>query len=250
MIMMRLKNLRLIAFALCLLCATAFAAQENGSSTNSVAQAQETNSQETLRYLQLQEQLHATRLAIERDRQEADAAAAHNAEALAGRLQTIEQALASQRAQELERMHSSNQTTLLVAGTLAGAGFLAILFLAYSHWRALNRMGEIAASVSGEHWASARLALPPLPAGQSERLALGSAEQANSRLLGALERLEKRILELEHHGRLKLSEGNDKGNSSSPSPETEKAAPVPAAVQVEPSGNGPKAVLQTSAELF
>src|SRR5438046_2808851 len=249
MIMMRLKNLRLIAFALCLLCATAFAAQENGSSTNSVAQAQETNSQETLRYLQLQEQLHATRLAIERDRQEADAAAAHNAEALAGRLQTIEQALASQRAQELERMHSSNQTTLLVAGTLAGAGFLAILFLAYSHWRALNRMGEIAASVSGEHWASARLALPPLPAGQSERLALGSAEPANSRLLGALERLEKRILELEHppssdssaasHGRLKLSDGSDKTNFSSPLPETEKPAPVPAAVQVEPSGNGP-----------
>jgi len=63
----------------------------------------ETNTQETLRaYLQLQEQIHATQLAVERSRKDTDAAMAENAKAFASRLQGIEQALASQRAQELE----------------------------------------------------------------------------------------------------------------------------------------------------
>ena len=48
------------------------------------AKVEETNSQDTLRsYLQLQEQLHATQLAIERTRKEADEAAAENARMLA-----------------------------------------------------------------------------------------------------------------------------------------------------------------------
>src|SRR5467141_3060270 len=116
MALMRLKNLIPVALCLFLLCATVLTAQESSSSTGAVTRAEETNSQETLRYLQLQEQLHATRLSMERDRQEAEAAAARNAEALASRLQLIEQTLATQRAQELERMRNSNQTTLLVAG--------------------------------------------------------------------------------------------------------------------------------------
>src|SRR5205823_2170738 len=73
----------------------------------------DTNGQETVRsYLQLQEQLHATQLAIERNRREADEAAAETAKILAGRLQTIEQALATQRAQELQAMQSSNRVML------------------------------------------------------------------------------------------------------------------------------------------
>src|SRR5258705_9558186 len=54
---------------------------------SSAAALVETNGQETVRsYLQLQEQLHATQLAIERARREADEAAAENAKLLAGRL--------------------------------------------------------------------------------------------------------------------------------------------------------------------
>src|SRR2546423_5226732 len=59
--------------------------------------------QQTLRsYLQLQEQLHNTILAIERTRKEADAAAKANAEAIAARLEVIEQTLGSQ------QLHQAN----------------------------------------------------------------------------------------------------------------------------------------------
>ena len=64
--------------------------------TNAPVQSGETNSQEMLRtYLQLQEQLHATRLAIESVGAEAKQAAAQNAEELAVRLRSVEQAVAT-----------------------------------------------------------------------------------------------------------------------------------------------------------
>ena len=70
---------------------------------NPPAKPLETNGQETVRsYLLLQEQLHATQLAIERNRQEAEEAQVESAKALAVRLQSIEQALAAQRSQELQ----------------------------------------------------------------------------------------------------------------------------------------------------
>ena len=56
------------------------------------------NIQESLRvYLQLQEQIHATQLAIDRNRAEAERASARNAEALSNRLAAIEKFLAGQR---------------------------------------------------------------------------------------------------------------------------------------------------------
>jgi len=161
--------------------------------------AGETNAQETLRaYLQLQEQLRVTRLAIEHDRLEAEAASARSAEALASRLQAIEQSLASQRAQELEVLQSSNRLMLVVAATLAGAGLLTILLMAYSHWRTLNRLAEIAGALPAGTAIRVGPALPALDSGERGLVAASPAEQSNLRLLDAVERLEKRLLELEH----------------------------------------------------
>jgi len=246
----RLTSLAIISLALWCLPASGEVAPESGSTTGAVAKAVETtnsNSEETLRsYLQLQEQLHATRLAIERDRQEADSAAARNTEALVNRLQSIEQALAAQRAQELESMRSSNRTVLWVAVTLGSAGFLAIVLLAYSHWRALNRMEEIAASLSGDHWSVARLALAPPQSTQPDRLALGPAEQSNQRLLGAIERLEKKIHDLEHTAPLNVEEGKTSQDSSrQPEPSTaQRESPSLVAAEPVSNGNGPKPVSQ------
>src|SRR6266851_9165723 len=54
---------------------------ESDLQTTPAVKAEETNSLETLRsYLQLQEQLHATQLAIEENRKEANAAAVRSAE--------------------------------------------------------------------------------------------------------------------------------------------------------------------------
>jgi tetratricopeptide (TPR) repeat protein len=178
----------------------------------------ETNSQETLRaYLQLQEQLHLTQLAIEQNRKEARETAAQNSEVLAGRLQMIEKALESQRAHELEAMQSSNRVMLEVAGTFAAVGFLAMLLMSFFQWRTVNRLAEIAAALP------ASLALGSGPTrnalGSGEHLvSIGPAEQSSLRLLGALEQLEKRIYELEHTTRTPLDEGPAVSNGDKPFP--------------------------------
>jgi tetratricopeptide (TPR) repeat protein len=171
--------------------------------TASPTRADDTNSQEVLRaYLQLQEQLHSTQLAVEQNRKEAKEAAVQNAEFLAGRLHDIEAALAVQRARELDAMQSSNRVMLIVAGSFATFGFLVMLVVAYFQWRTVHGLAGISAALP-----SAPRALPP--PGDSPLLSIGPAEQSNVRFLGALERLEKRIYELEHTTQEPLPEGSE-----------------------------------------
>lgn len=149
-------------------------------------------SADTLRtYLQLQEQLHATQLALERNREEALDAAARNSDALGLRLQSIESSLAAQRARELEAMQASNRVMLIVAGSFAGVGFVAMLLMAFFQWRAVSRLADISAALPVAR------SFPALGPGDAALAQLGHADQANLRLLGALDRLEKRIRDLE-----------------------------------------------------
>jgi tetratricopeptide (TPR) repeat protein len=169
----------------------AFAAE-----SNVVAEVKEAGSNEALRaYLELQEQLHTTQQSLERNRVETERLAAQNAE----QLKTLERALDSERDRSIQALNSANQQLLMVAGSFAVIGFIAMLLTAYLQWRAVNRLTEFTALLPG----AGRVAL----AGQAESRLLGSsvAEQANSRLFGALSTLEKRILELEHATHLPLT---------------------------------------------
>jgi tetratricopeptide (TPR) repeat protein len=159
----------------------------------------DTNAQQLLRsYLEVQEQLHSAQLAIERNRREADAAATRNAELLRTKLESLEQALSTQRAKELEAMQSVNRVMLVVAGVFAIAGIAAMLLTTWFQWRTVNRMAEISANLP------ALRALPAAPVytaignGDGRAASISSSDQANSRLLDSLSRLEQRILELEH----------------------------------------------------
>jgi tetratricopeptide (TPR) repeat protein len=191
------RHASLVLVLLCL-CATGFGADSSPSAAVP-ARAEETNLQENLRgYLQVQEQLHATQLAIERNRQEANAAALETAKAFASRLQGIEAALSSQRTQELQTMQSSNKIMLVVAGLFAALGFLAMLFMAYFQWRTISRLAEIAAALPAVRALGAGTSFSALGMGETHVVSVGPAEQANQQLLDALERLEKRIHELEH----------------------------------------------------
>jgi tetratricopeptide (TPR) repeat protein len=183
-------------------CPLGSVAAENGPET-----AKETNSLELRTYLQLQEQLHATQLAIERNRKEADYAAAQATEALAGRLQAIEQSLLTQRARELEAMQSSNKVMLVVAGAFAAMGFMAMLLMAYFQWRTVSRLAEISAALPGAGRAlGAGRPIASLGPGDTQFIPVGRAEQSNLRMIDALERLEKRIHELEHTAHPPLQE--------------------------------------------
>src|SRR5436190_10378132 len=169
------------------------------SATGKVEEA----SQELRTYLQLQEQIHATQLAVESNRQVTTETTLRTAEALAVRMQAIEQSLGSQRAHELDAMQSSNRVMLIVAGTFAGMGFLAMALMGYFQWRTINRLAEISAAIpaSHRHGLGAARPLPALGAGDS-------GAQGKSELLGAVHQLEKRIDELEHVSTVPLQNGN------------------------------------------
>ena len=175
------------------------------ATTNAVAESDEAQ-KAFVASLRLQEQLHANLLAIEQARVEAAAAARINADALAARLEQIERSLTTQRERELHAAQSSTRAMLIASGVLAGVGMLALLVTAWFQLRGLSRLAEIAAH------APAGRALAPLGADETR---FSSAEGNGERLLGVIDRLERRIHELENAPRLALSTGG-RGNGSSP----------------------------------
>jgi tetratricopeptide (TPR) repeat protein len=165
---------------------------------------EETNALETLRtYLQLQEQLHATQLAIERSRRESEKAASDRSDLLAQRLHSIEQSLNDRRAGELEAMQSSNRVMLTVAGSFAGIGFLAMALMFYFQYRSMDRLAQIASSPAMRGFALGPVGA--LETGEGQLMALGAAEHSSMKLLNSLERLERRISDLERGSRLSLA---------------------------------------------
>jgi tetratricopeptide (TPR) repeat protein len=166
-------------------------------------------------YLQLQDQLHTALLAIEqarRDaetnaqqqkeavehaRQETEATARRSAELINARLRVIEQTLTNQHDSAVEAMQKSNRFMIALAAIFGGIGFVAMLLTAFCLWRALTRVAQITSSLQPFHAMNVR----PLPSGlggpDAPFVTLNGPEMSSSRLLGAIERLEKRIQELE-----------------------------------------------------
>lgn len=186
---------------------------------------EETNSQDFQGVLlQIQEQLHGNQLAIEQNRQEAQAAAARTANALADRMQSIEDSLAAQRGRELETIQSSSRMMLMVAGTFATIGFIAMLLMAYFQWRAVNRLAEISTALPALRPLGLAPALPALGPGNTQPGAADAPEQSNQRLLGTIERLEKRMDELEHTAHIPLQVPASAGNGNGHPPLSEEEA--------------------------
>jgi len=161
-----------------------------------ISHVEETNSQALLHaYLQLQEQLHATQLAIEQNRQETKEATAQNAEALSKGLQAIQEAFSAQRAQDLEATQRSSKVMLIVVGTFAAMGFLTMFMITYFQWCMSKGLAEMSAAL--------RTALGFDPG--SAAAALTPAEQSELPLLGAIEQPEERTQEpvQSHHPVLK-----------------------------------------------
>lgn len=146
-------------------------------------------------YLQLQDQIHTTQLAIDRNRQEAENAAAQNAQALEA-MRALQQTLSDQRAGEMEALQSSNHLMLASVIAFAGVGLLAMAVTAFFQWRTVTRL-ETIARASGGPGLPLHRAMAALEAGN---LSVTSADTSAARLLGALDRLERRIFELEHPG--------------------------------------------------
>jgi tetratricopeptide (TPR) repeat protein len=154
-------------------------------------------------YLQIQEQLHATQMAIEDIRAAGADDAKHNADAIAARLEALEQSVAAQRNADAEAARKTQQLTLLLAGAfgLAGLGIMALMF--YFQWRAFTKIAEISAQQN------AALA----NAGAVHQLAApgrAAVASSNARLLDVVEHLERKIIELENGSSLLVEAADSK----------------------------------------
>lgn len=200
----------------CLLAALAFlnvkAADTNNSPTTAPPEESSVSNEALRSYLQLQEEIHATQLAIERNRQEAQAAAAQDSITLSNHLQAIEQSLLVQRAAEVADTQRTIHLLLLIIGLFAIAGFAVALPTAYLQWRAVSRLAEISAALPALRPLPAASASAALGLGEHEVFAHGFVEQSNARLIALVEHLERRIGELEHSTTLPLKDSAASGN--------------------------------------
>ena len=199
--------------------AGAFAAETNSISTPPTTEAATqavVNSN-----LQIQEQLHATLLAIESSRQQAEVEAATNTAALMARLEALERSIADQRTSEVESARKMQQAALFMAGAFGLIGLSIMLLMVYFQWRVFTQLIKITSWQPAGLAAGNHRALPLVEAtNELAAPARAAVESSNARLLGAVERLEKRISELEQTGHAPLPA------PAAPSAVTDNGAPT------------------------
>jgi tetratricopeptide (TPR) repeat protein len=187
-LMFRIKILLVCAGLV--LSARLFAAETNSISPPVPIDA---TAQSTLNgYLQIQQQLHDTQMAIENNRAEAAAAAQRTASDMAARLQMLEQNTAAQRASDIESSQKSQQLMLSLMAAFGSAGLGVMLLMVYFQWRVVKRLVDLPAMQP--QLLAASVQSPPL-------MANAIVGASNARLFGAVDHLQKRILELEQVAR-------------------------------------------------
>jgi tetratricopeptide (TPR) repeat protein len=178
-------------------------------------------------FLQIQQQLHDTQLAIEQNRRQADAEVRRNAEDMVARLQALQQIIAAQRQSEIESVQKTQQMILVLGVSFGTVGLAILLWMAYLQWRVVARLVELISLRQAELALEPGRVSPALTGG-------ASVEQSNNRLFGMVDHLERRILELKHATRAPLSA------PAAPAPAPAAAAPEPAAELAAKLAGAPK----------
>jgi tetratricopeptide (TPR) repeat protein len=142
-------------------------------------------------YLQIQEQLQATRIAIEDSRELAAQDSKKNADELSARMQALEQTVAAQRASDADAARKTQQLTLMLAGAFGLAGLGIMLLMVYFQWRAFTQIAQISAQQNAALLNSNSIHQLAAPG-------RATVETSNNRLLDVVGKLEQRIHELEN----------------------------------------------------
>lgn len=137
-------------------------------------------------------------IAVEQARLQAEAAARANADALAARLKEIEQTFREQREQDLAGAHRTSRALLLTVSVFAGAAVLGMMVMVWAQVRAMRQFSEAVIALPGGHAVGLASSAPALGAGETHLVPAGAAEQSSARFRSTVERLERRIRELEH----------------------------------------------------
>ncbi len=141
--------------------------------------------------LEIQEQIHSTQMAIEKNRQESEASSENTAQILEARLSRLEKSIANQRYDELKQIEHADHMMLVAAGCFAGVGFLVLLVSAWLQWSGVNRLAAVTASLPNYQ------SLQSLNLGDGGIGVSKAVEQSNALLMGLLDRLDKRLSVIE-----------------------------------------------------
>ena len=150
-------------------------------------------------YLQIQALLHDTQLAIEASRRETADEAKRNADALTARIQTLEQTIATQRANAADLAQKNQQFMLMMGAAFGLVALGAVLVMVYLQGRAMARVVELCATRPQELSLGNGRAAPAL-------VTNAAVDQSNARLFSTVDSLQKRILELEQGSRAVLAD--------------------------------------------
>jgi tetratricopeptide (TPR) repeat protein len=207
---MRKAFLNILAAASLFWAAQSPAQQTN--STNSTNAAPQTAADTINAFLQIQAQLHETQMMVESNRQETINVLERNAEMLTTDIQVLEKTVADQRANEAESARRVEQTMLMVGG-IGMLALAAVVTMVFLQLRTATRLIELAMAPAP---ANNGRALPVVePAAALPASARAALEFSNARLLGVIERLEKRIIELEETVHVPIAENGSSGHKTS-----------------------------------
>lgn len=178
----------------------AVAPAKNAPETLSQAELQEA-------YRNLHDQLRATQAAIVNSRFDAEAAARAQSAAIAEKIDAMNTTLAAERkarqsesdrfdyerGQQQQEINRGNRVVIWIASGFGLLGLLAMAGAAYFQWRAINRIADVVNPYSTP--TAANLAMLPSVRNPPSTQAVALSTQ---RLMLTMERMEKRIKELEH----------------------------------------------------
>ncbi len=152
-------------------------------------------------FIQVQAQLHETQMAFASNRDQTIAALEHNADALAANVRLLEQNMANE-AQSAQKVEQA----MFIVGIVGLLALAVVVTIVYLQLRTATRLIELAMS-SPVSLLGGNRALPVVETAASLPAAARAAvEVSNARLLGVIERLEKRILDLEQTAQAPLDE--------------------------------------------
>ena len=108
--------------------------------------------------------------------------------ALTTRLHAVEQSLTAQRVRDLETLRNRNHETLLFAAGLGGISLVGMIVMGLFLYRATNQLSHVLAVLPGRALGSGA---------QTSVLAGDSGDGASARLFNVVDRLEKKLQQLE-----------------------------------------------------
>ena len=158
-----------------------------------------TNSPAAAAVAQLQEQIRLLQTTIASESK-------NNSDLLTTRIQALEQTITNQHAADLESDRKSQQFSQLLGGAVAILALVILLLMAYFQWRAMTHLVEISTQQNPSF-----ALLPGGPGSTAATISQMAApgrhavETSNHRLLGTIEKLERRIAEMEHTSRPQLT---------------------------------------------